>query len=61
MASKRSAIETAPALHLLYQIGGSGNEDRRTNETTGADTQIAAFKAGIGFKKKKRGGVGVSH
>jgi hypothetical protein len=32
MASKRSAIETAPALHLLEETGGPRNEDKRNDE-----------------------------
>ena len=29
---KRSAIETAPALHLLEKLGGPGNDDRRSDK-----------------------------
>ena len=31
MASRESAIEMAPALHLLHETGGRGNEDKRNN------------------------------
>jgi hypothetical protein len=45
-------LKTAPALRLLHQIGGTGNEDRRIDETTGGDTQSRRlFEAGTGFKK----------
>ena len=42
----------APALRLPNEAGGTENEDRRTEDEPGANTQLAAFEAGTGSKIK---------
>jgi hypothetical protein len=61
---RESAIEMAPALHLLQETGGPRNEDEKERQTRSEQAAptlpVAAFKAESAHKRKKAVGVGVT-